>query len=398
MKGSKFSYRVRVALLIETASRYGRGLLRGIVQWNQEQKQPWLLYLGEYRKGNIIPEELEAGQCDAVIARIETPALAKYLQTLRCPVVDVSYFRLLPGVPSVDQDHDAFGKMAFAHLYEIGLRHLAFLGDLQMPWARCRGDSFVQAAEEAGLECHVYGSQTVRAAPSFLSADLMKWASSLPKPVGVFCAWDGLARQLLQACQSGGIHVPDEVAVLGVGNDELEISLCTPPVSSIPNNSEGAGYRAAEMLNAMLGNPQLLPADILLSPLELVTRQSTDVLALADVRIRAAIRMIRERACLGLKVDDILRAVPLSRRELELRFQKYVGRSPHQEILRNRLDRAKRLLRETELGLAEVADRCGFEHPEYFSVVFKREEQLTPHAWRKLERENQKGATGRNWK
>lgn len=374
--------RRRVSLLIETSSAYGRGLLRGIARWMREH-DAWTASLGEYRSGKLVPDELRRGEADGVIARIESPELADYLGTLKLPMVDVSRFRLLPDVPFVDADDDAIARLAFEHFSERGFRHFAFLGDDSLLWSRNRRHAFTRALEEVKSECHVFAQPASRSIRYNLPLPaLVRWAAKLPKPVAIFCAWDGFARQLLQACRSAGLQVPDEIAVLGVGNDQLEGSFSQPPLSSIAPDAEGAGYAAAALLQQQMDHPKRRAVDVTLPPLKLIARHSTDVLALDDPRFTAAVRMIRDRACLGLRMADLASTIPLSRRELEARFRQYLGHSPHQEILRVRLQRAKSLLAETKLTLADIAGRCGFEHPEYFNVVFKRHEKVTPRAWR----------------
>lgn len=375
--------RRRVSLVIETASAYGRGLLRGIARWMHEH-EGWAASIGDYRSGRAVPAELLRGECDGVIARIETAALASQLQALDLPLVDVSRFRFLPEVPFVDADDEAIAQLAFAHFVERGFRHFAFVGDEAIGWSRNRRLAFARLVEGTGATCHVFSpaaSQGVHY--NLLLSALARWAVELPKPTGVFCAWDGFARQLLQACRETNVHVPDAIAVLGVGNDDLEASFCWPPLSTIVPDAEKAGYAAATLLQERMKRPRRRVDSIVLPPCGAITRQSTDVLALTDPRLAAAVRLIRERACSCLRIADLARAVPLSRHELEKRFREHIGRSPHQEIVRVRLLRAKTLLAETKLTLADIAERCGFQHPEYFNVVFKREERVTPSAWRR---------------
>ncbi len=382
MRRSLTKQRRRVSLLIETSSAYGRGLLRGIARWMREH-DAWTASLGEYRSGQLVPEELSRGECDGVIARIESPSLARFLGELRLPIVDVSRFRLLADVPFVDADDEAIARLAFEHFSERGFRHVGFVGDDNILWSQNRRVAFTRLAEQHGAHCHVFTSTPSRRVHYNLPAvALARWIAKLPKPAGLFCAWDGFARQVLQACRAANVHVADEVAVLGVGNDELEGGFSQPPLSTIAPDAEGAGHAAAALLHERMTHPRRRVRDVVLSPRGLIARQSTEVLALDDARLTAAVRMIRERACAGLRVADLERAIPLSRRELEARFRQHFGRSPHQEILRVRLLRAKALLTETKLTLADIAERCGFEHPEYFNVVFKRHEQMTPRNWR----------------
>jgi len=382
MRRSVTAQRHRVSLLIETSSAYGRGLLRGIARWMREH-DAWTAILGEYRSGQLVPEELSRGECDGVIARIESAPLARFLGELRVPIVDVSRFRLLHDVPFVDADDDAIARLAFEHFSERGFQRVGFVGDDNILWSQNRRVAFTRLAAQHGAHCDVFAAATSRCFHYNLPAPaLTRWIAKLPKPVGVFCAWDGFARQLLQACRAANVQVPDEVAVLGVGNDELEGGFSQPPLSTIAPDAEGAGYAAAALLNGRITHPRRKVSNVALPPRGLITRHSTDVLALEDPRLAAAVRMIREHACTGLRVSDLESAIPLSRRELEARFRQHFGRSPHQEILRIRLVRAKALLTETKLTLADIAARCGFEHPEYFNVVFKRHERMTPRSWR----------------
>jgi LacI family transcriptional regulator len=172
------------------------------------------------------------------------------------------------------------------------------------------------------------------------------------------------------------------VGVLGVNNDELLCELAFPPLSSVTPNARRAGYEAAALLDRMMRGERLPPDEIRIPPLGICCRQSTDVLAVEDSAIAQALRFIREHACDPIDVSDVLRVVPLSRRVLEQRFVQLLNRTPHAEILSVRLNRAKQLIGETKLSLGEIATRAGFEHPEYLSVVFKREEGLSPREYR----------------
>ena len=175
--------------------------------------------------------------------------------------------------------------------------------------------------------------------------------------------------------------MPEEVAVLGVDDDRLLCDLCSPPLSSIVPDAPQAGYVAAELLDRMLRGEKVSADEHRVPPRGVAARQSTDVLAVDDRAVATAVRFIRERACDDIRVDDVLARVPLSRRVLESRFYKLLGRTPHDEILRIKLERVKQLLAETDLKL--VADRAGFRHVEYLSVVFKRVVGVPPSRWRR---------------
>lgn len=198
--------------------------------------------------------------------------------------------------------------------------------------------------------------------------------------------YDLRGQQVLDACRRRNIAVPDEVAVIGVDNDELLCSLSDPPLSSIIPNTHRTGYEAAALLDQMMAGKKIKSINNLIPPLGVATRQSTDVLAIEDRNVVQAIRYIRDHACDGINVSDVLKAVPQSRRVLESKFRKLIGRTPHEEILHIQMNRAKELLSQTDLSLEEITERTGFEHNEYLSVVFKRETGTPPSKYRSQNR------------
>ena len=216
--------------------------------------------------------------------------------------------------------------------------------------------------------------------------EISSWVAGLPKPIGIFACYDFRGRQVLDACRRRNIVVPEAVAVIGMDNDELLCSLANPPLSSVIPNTHRTGYEAAALLDRLMSGERFAPDAHFIEPLGIATRQSTDVLAIEDANVARAVRFIRERACDGISVKDVLRAAPQSRRVLETRFQKLIGRTPHEEIIRVRLDRARTLLAETDLPLAVIAQRAGFAHVEYLSVVFKKHVGMPPSKFRAFNR------------
>jgi LacI family transcriptional regulator len=213
----------------------------------------------------------------------------------------------------------------------------------------------------------------------------------LPKPAGIMACYDIKAQQLLDVCRENGLAVPEEIAVIGVDNDPLLCSLTTPPLTSVIPNTHRTGYEAAMLLDRMMSGEPIAAKGYLIPPIGVETRQSTDVLALADREIAAAVRFIREHACDGATIGDLLRVVPLSRRVMESRYRKSTGRTPHQDLVRFRIDRVKQLLAETDHSLERIATLAGFEHPEYMSVAFKRETGITPGKFRQVAQPKETG-------
>lgn len=375
--------RVAVALLIETSNAYARGLLDGINAF-QRRHGAWSIYLPEQGRGAQPPAWLANWRGHGIIARLENDAIAKAVMHTDLPVVDVSAARTIESIPWVETDDAAISRLAVRHFVERGFRRLAFCGDDRFNWSRWRQEKFLAAAKDAGCSVEVYpGKRSARATWDEEHERLKAWVESLPKPIGVMTCYDILGQQLLDACRDADVAVPEEVAVVGVDDDEILCSLCTPPLSSIRPDTFRTGFAAAELLQKMMDGEDVAARGYFLEPLGLTTRQSSDVLAIADPDIAAALRFIRERACDGIKVTDILAAVPLSRRVLEDRFKKLLGRSPHEEIERLRIERVKQLLTETDLSLAAIARRAGYEHTEYLSVAFKRAEGVPPSEFRK---------------
>lgn len=401
--------RLRVALLIETSNAYGRGLLEGIAAFAL-QNRSWSISLPEQSRGADPPDWIRRWNGDGIIARIETEVIARAVKKAALPTIDVSAARLLPDLPFVETDDAAIATHAAEHLLERGFRVLAYCGDERFNWSRYREQQFVRHVRAAGAEVHVHHTvdpmNTTRTW-SRQRQQLLRWITQLPKPVGIMACYDIQAQRVLDACRDLNIAVPEEVAVIGVDNDPLLCELCDPPLSSVIPNTHRAGFLAAQLLDEWMAGQReaqvasnrrshsirssgplhpIEPVAHLIPPSGVRTRQSSDILAIDDPMVAQAMRHIRERACCGLSVSQLLQAVPLSRRALEGRFQRLLGRSPHAEIIRVRLDQVRHLLTETDLSIGSIARRTGFPHEEYLSVVFRRETGTTPSDFRRQNR------------
>jgi LacI family transcriptional regulator len=373
-----------VALLIETSNAYARGLLDGIIAYQREHEL-WSIYVGEQQRGARPPDWMKNWRGDGIIARVETDAIAAVVRRSRLPTVDVSAARRVANIPWVETNDEEIARLAARHLIDRGFRTLAYCGEPQFNWSRWREEYFLAVAKEEGCQCSVFEGLTSGEKGYSWTRErksLKAWLQKLPKPVGVMACYDFRGQQLLDVCREVGIAVPEQVAVIGVDNDERLCQLCTPPLSSVIPDSRGAGYKAAQLLDQMMRGEEVRAGATLLSPLGVGERQSTDIYAVDDADVATALRYIRERACEGITVSDVLRVVPLSRRMLEHRFQKVIRRSPHAEIVRIRMERAARLLRQTDLPLSEIANRAGFASSIYLSKAFKHHTGVSPRAFR----------------
>ncbi len=379
------SRRPHVMLIVETALAYGRAVVQGISKY-MVAHQPWSLYLDLRELMAEPPDWLESWQGDGIISRSTTPELAGKLKRWGVPTVDLNDIHGKLGLPHVWTDHAAVGRLAASHLLDRGFRHFAFCGFSGHHWSVLRRDGFAAELDQAGMACSVFESpwETSKANPWETQQDsLGAWLQQLPKPVGVMCCNDLRGQQALDACRRRELYVPGTVSVIGVDNDEVLCALCDPPLSSVVPNAERVGYEAAALLDRLMRGENVESPEILVPPLGVQTRQSTDALAIDDALVAAAVKCIRERACQGLTVDEVLREVPLSRSMLEKRFRRYLQQTPQEAIRSVQIKRVKQLLVETDLSLDAISRLAGFKHVEYMSVVFKRETNQTPGRYRR---------------
>lgn len=375
--------RPRVALLVESSNAYGRGLLRGVASYARAHGE-WSIQLPEMGRGGPVPDWLEHWRGDGILARIETEEMAAAVRARGVPAIDLSAARLVPELPWVEVDESAVARLAVDHLYGRGFRHLAFVGDERFPWSLLRGAAFEREATRESRSVAVF--QQPRPTPHTSATDrvaaLTEWLAQQPRPLGVFACFDQMGRELLDVCRAIGALVPEEIAILGVDDEEVLCDLCDPPLSSVTLDAEGAGRIAAELLARRMAGEELGNMGRFVEPLDLVQRRSTDVLAIEDPVLARALNYIHHHASAGVRVEDVLAVVPVSRRSLEARFRERLGRSPHQEILRARIERIRGLLVDTDLTIAEIAHRTSFPHVEYLTVAFKRALGCTPTEYR----------------
>jgi LacI family transcriptional regulator len=386
----------RVALLIDSSRAYGRGLLHGIAGFVRSHRH-WSVYVGDRGQGDSPPEWLSDWQGDGIIARVETRNLAEALCKLGLPTVDLyGLLANLESIPLISTDHEAVARLAFQQFAESGFRRYAFCGFAGEVYSDERCAAFCRMTADAGFACQVYrpsAPSTSQKAPrkegiySVYEPEMPSWIMSLPKPVALMACNDLRGQQVLSACHDVGVVVPDEVAVVGVDNDEIICDFANPPLSSVAPDTRRIGYQAAALLERMMrGEPP--PAEtILVSPVSLVARRSSDALAVEDREIARAARLLREHAHEGISVKEVIKDLGMCRSVFERRFAQFFGRTPKEEILRIRLDRIKLFLVETEYSLNQIASQTGFEHPEYMSTIFKVKTGQTPGEYRALFRE-----------
>lgn len=371
----------KVALLFEANNAYARTLLVGIGDYILSHG-PWQVHYLELGRDARPSSRITHWDGDGIIVRGENRRVAAAVARNSTAVVDLTPSRLVPDAPWVKTDDALVAQLAARHFIERGFRSYAFCGDPRYSWSNQRGEHFRQLVRQAGYAYSSFAPQAQRADPDQEIDAIGQWLRILPRPVAVFACYDNRGQQVLEACRRVHLAVPEEVAVLGVDNDEVLCALSPPPLSSVIANPRRVGWEAAALLDRMMRREAVPPLEHFVPPLGIATRQSTDVLAVPDPKIAAALKYIREHACEGIRVSDVVRHCPMARRALEMRFQKLFNRTPRQEILRVQLNRVKELLAGTRLPVWDVAEKAGFQ-PEYLSVVFRQEMGMTPREYRR---------------
>lgn len=374
-----------VGVLVETDASWGRNVLRGVASY-AEKFGPWNL-LVETHHSFINWAVPATWRVDGLIARISTPLHLQRLQSLKVPIVDVGdLFLGAEGIDSVVTDFDAWAEMAMEHFRSKGFVNFAYYAPPSRDYSNLRGEAFAAAVEQLGLVCHRYrpGYRIGREiSPDEHRRRVTRWLRQLPQPVAVLAADALRGKDLAEVCGQAGLAVPDEIAVLAGDSDELTCEICMPPLSSIEVASRRIGYEAAARLAGHIARGSSPSGCLRVEPDRVLSRQSTDVMAIDDPLVVRALRFMRLNAYRGITVLDVLQEVPVARRQLERQFKRYLGRLPAEELRRLRLERARQLLTETELSMDEVAEASGYAGSTQLGSAFRKAFRLTPLSYRR---------------
>ncbi len=360
---------LRIGLFVHPWHEYGRNILRGITRFAQD-RDDWKL-ISDWPGGRIAPA---SAALDALILRPDRFSQVTAETGAELPRVLIGNDRDC-GWADLCWDNPALGRLGAEHLLDQGHRTLAVVADPARAYQRERRDGFEAAVARVGL-----AAQRIEAVED---AALRRALGALAAPAGVLAVSDVLARSVLFAAEAIGRWVPEDVAVMGIGNDEVFCETTGVPLSSVALPGEDLGYQAAVLLARRLAG-EALPAEPVPIPGRYVAvRRSTDLIAIDDPMVMRALRMIRDDRLEELTVAEVHRAIPLSRRALELRFRKVVGRPMRAELERVRIERARRLLRETDLSVGRVARAARFAGAGQMWRAFKRVDGLSPQAYRR---------------
>jgi len=382
---------LRLALFFSTESSYWRDVIQGVAAYSVARGPLRILVEGY---GDVRVSDIREGAIDGVIVNLNyaSPEVRSALAVARLPTVDLS--RSVSNDPvgaywtGVMPDDVGVGRAAAGYLLARGFRRFGFCG-IEAAFSDLRRDGFCQALAEAGFTCDVC---PVRASADtgVLGQDervdaIAPWIAGLPRPSGVLAVTDVRGRIVLIASERVGVRVPEDMSLLGVDDDQVLCLTQEPPLSSIPLDGRAAGYEAARLLHQQAqGRDSLVPARrVLIPPLPVVTRRSSDVLAVQDAEVAIAMRFIRDNVAEAIGVDDVVAAVAVSMRTLQLHFRTELGRTVQQEIWRVKVDHAKRLLVETDLQMSAIARMCGLGSASRLSVVCHRQTGHQPTSFRR---------------
>jgi LacI family transcriptional regulator len=374
-----------VLLIFRTRFEESMAMLRGIAHFERTHHF-WTAFHDDEARSESDPRWLASKHWDGVISRHTTAPLVRDCAERGIPLVDLNDVELYAGVPKIRPDNVGIGHLGAEHFIERGFQKFGFSGFSNTSWSCERRDGFVEAVRLAGRECMVFDVSYPGGVSPFWDeeqiAKLARWMKPLPKPIAIMACNDMRALQVIGAAHASGILVPEEVAILGANNDTIRCDLADPALSSVAPNAFQSGFRAANMLREMLSGRRPTDLDQRVEPIGVVTRHSTDVLAVEDRNVVSALSFIREEACRGINVEQVLQHAHVSRSQLERKFRQHIGRSPQSEIRRVQLRKIRELLLETDFPLKRIAELTGFEHMEYMCVLFKRLTGESPGVFR----------------
>ena len=382
----------QIMVLLEMSNKINRDRIQGILRY-ERLYGPWRLHIVEGKRFEQPSRDLASLGVDGVIAGTTLTELLEPVMRAQVPTVlfdplDPDAAKVYPQFrySTVCCDSLAVGRMGADYLLEQGFTQFAFVSDIwDSNWALKRREGFVKRLAETKLACHVYESlsEAERSDWGIEQKGMAAWLAKLPKPVGLMTANDVRGRQVLDTCTMAGISVPEQIAVLGVDNDELICATTNPPMSSILRDTEGSGYYASQMLDRLMRGKNRKKEALLYRPLRVVARQSTEKLQFSDRLAVKAVEFIRINAGIGMHVTDVVKHLNVSRRLAELRFRQAVGHSIHDELQNARLGQVRRLLQETDLAISEITEHCGYESESYLGLVFRKQFNMTMRQFRK---------------
>lgn len=375
----------------EIALAFPRGshqevFIEGIYRYAAEHGRKWS-YIVAPEWNSVSIKQLVGWPGNGVIAALNTPSEAECAANYHLPIVNISSALAESPVPRSMVDNRAIGALAAEHLLERGFDSYAFYGMQDIEYSRQRFEGFEEQLKVAGGKSvaltlastfHLKGNVWLRQ-----QQELTKWLAQLETPCGVFAASDARARQVINSCDQLNLKVPEQVAVVGVDDQQIICEHVHPTITSIARNNILEGYTAASLLDRLMRGKRVPQRDQLIAPLRVVARESTATFAVSDERLRKVLMYFQEHVEDPVTVGELCAHADVSRRWLEYSFSNVLGETPYQYMRRQRLDYARRLLAdEPNTKIYRIAQRVGFSSAKQLTKVFRREFGLSPREFR----------------
>jgi LacI family transcriptional regulator len=378
----------RVALLIETSSSWGQQIIAGISDYVRRNGR-WILYVdhrGTFEK-QTVPTWWEG---DGIIARVTNPLLVQHVRTTGLPCVNVSTIRI-PGavIQQVTTNEQRVGELGAETLLAAGLKSFGYFGPPRREFYKDRiHEAFDRRIREAGYTVSAIDPDRMLRSDTDPHLDLRQlgsWLESFTKPVGILC-WNALgAHRVTEACAWHNLRVPEDASILGGEYDQLTAEIAMPQLTCIDQAPRRLGFLAASELDRIMAGGK--PGEpLLVEPGGVLRRESVVNKSVVDPIVDEAVRLIRENGTGNYGIASLLKVLPVSRRSLELRFNKALGHGPGAELRRVRLLEAQRLLSETDMQVKEVAWRSGLKNPEQLQRLIREATSLSPSQYRQAYR------------
>jgi LacI family transcriptional regulator len=380
----KNNHSPRVALLVETSLSSGQDILMGIGQYIREHS-PWSVYAQPHDLNQPPPKWFDNWSGDGIIARLQNRQIVRAVKNKGVPVVDVLGVRHSENIPLVHVDNRAIAEMAAEHLLDRGFRDFAFFGLKNEYWSVERQSGYMKYLRSRGFSCReliLVRRELEETAWDQLVFMAAEWVDSLPIPVGIMLCSDVRGLLLQEACRKSGRVIGRDVALIGVGNDRTLCELGTPQLSSVEANHIAVGYEAASLLDRMMAGLPPPKKPILIEPLFVGIRASTDFLAVEDAAVAKAIHYIRNHCGEPLRLDNVARYAGLSRSVLQRRFRTLLNRTVLDEITDARIHKALDMLRGTGLSVEDIAEKCGFGYAQNMGRIFRKYLHASPKHYR----------------